>query len=125
MAQEVARGASMRSPVGKRPLGYKRLSQGDVLPDIAEVSEVRVRHARTSLRSRSGLPPLPGSSAFAWASVRECPLRPGRTGGDDLQAEAAADVVTGYLSGRPVVTTRRVGAETIVQGADLVVVLPG
>jgi hypothetical protein len=63
----------MRFPIVKGPLGCKRLSQGDVLPDIAEVSEVRVRHARTSLRSRSGFPPLLGSSAFAWASVRECP----------------------------------------------------
>src|SRR5262249_10026806 len=59
----------MRFPVVKGPLGCKRLRQGDVLPDIAEVSEVRARHARTSLRSRYGFPPLPGSSAFAWASV--------------------------------------------------------
>src|SRR2546421_4760554 len=63
----------MRFPVVKGPLGCKRLRQGDVLPDIAEVSEVRVRHARTSLRSRYGFPPLPGNSAFACASVRECP----------------------------------------------------
>src|SRR5690242_21551218 len=61
MAQSVARGASMRFPVVKGPLGCKRLRQGDVLPDIAEVSEVRVRHARTSLRSRSGLPPRRGT----------------------------------------------------------------
>jgi hypothetical protein len=33
----------MRFPVVKGPLGCKRLRQGDVLPDIAEVSEVRVR----------------------------------------------------------------------------------
>ena len=59
----------MRFPIVKGPLRCKRLRQGAVLPDIAEVSEVRVRHARTSLRSRSGFPPLPGSSAFAWASV--------------------------------------------------------
>src|SRR4051794_16931337 len=52
----------MRFPVVKGPLGCKRLREGDVLPDIAEVSEVRVRHARTSLRSRSDFPPLPGSS---------------------------------------------------------------
>src|SRR5436190_23787342 len=47
----------MRFPVVKGPFGCKRLRQGDVLPDIAEVSEVRARHARTSLRSRYGFPP--------------------------------------------------------------------
>src|SRR5690349_11768871 len=47
----------MRFPVVKGPLGCKRLRQDDVLPDITEVSEVRVRHARTSLRSRFGFPP--------------------------------------------------------------------
>src|SRR5215831_11239957 len=74
----------MRFPVVKGPLGCERLRQGDVLPDIAEVSEVRVRHARTSLRSRfespigelcssmSGLPFIRDRAAqdqLSWPSI--------------------------------------------------------
>src|SRR6266550_6895048 len=59
----------MRFPIVKGPLGCKRLRQGDVLPDIAEVSEVRVRHARTSLTAFHPYRGTPHSRARVFGNV--------------------------------------------------------
>src|SRR5262245_23045960 len=72
VTERTGRGASVSLPIMVRPLASERLRQDDVLPDIAKVSEMRVRHAaheftsercshrhtRTRLHEQESSPPI-------------------------------------------------------------------
>src|SRR5262245_7406992 len=55
VTERIGRGASVSLPIMVRPLASERLGQDDVLPDIAKVSEMRVRHAAHEFTSGAAL----------------------------------------------------------------------